>query len=130
MIFWIASYPKSGNTWLRTLISSYYFSKEGYYNQDLIQLIGQFPEKRHFEGFSYNPKEVIGTTRLWIKAQEKINKDKKIHFFIFRSDGKRKVLLIFCIDTFNRIRPIFIYDTSFDFKRRCKFTIFNRKISW
>ena len=81
MIFWIASYPKSGNTWLRTLISSYYFSKEGYYNQDLIQLIGQVPEKRHFEGFSYNPKEVIGTTRLWIKAQEKINKDKKIHFF-------------------------------------------------
>ena len=25
MIFWIASYPKSGNTWLRALISSYYY---------------------------------------------------------------------------------------------------------
>ena len=29
MIFWIASYPKSGNTWLRTLISAYYYSKDG-----------------------------------------------------------------------------------------------------
>ena len=29
MIFWLASYPKSGNTWLRTLISSYYYTKDG-----------------------------------------------------------------------------------------------------
>ena len=26
MIFWIASYPKSGNTWLRALVSTYYYS--------------------------------------------------------------------------------------------------------
>ena len=32
MIFWIASYPKSGNTWLRTLISSYYYSEDGIYS--------------------------------------------------------------------------------------------------
>ena len=38
MIFWIASYPKSGNTWLRTLISSYYYSKDGIFNHDLIKI--------------------------------------------------------------------------------------------
>ena len=27
MIICLASYPKSGNTWVRPLISSYYFSK-------------------------------------------------------------------------------------------------------
>ena len=27
MIVWIASYPKSGNTWVRSLLTSYYFSK-------------------------------------------------------------------------------------------------------
>jgi len=81
MIFWIASYPKSGNTWLRTLISSYYYSKDGIYKQEYIKYIGQFPEKRHFEGFSYNSKDVIGTSRFWIQAQERINKDKKLHFF-------------------------------------------------
>ena len=81
MIIWIASYPKSGNTWLRTLISSYYYSKDGVYTNDLISHIGQFPEKRHFKGFDYDVNSVIGTTDYWIKAQERINKDKKLRFF-------------------------------------------------
>ena len=81
MIFWIASYPKSGNTWLRTLISSYYYTNDGIYHKDLIRLIGQFPEKNHFKSFKYDSKSVIGTTNFWIKAQEKINQDKKLKFF-------------------------------------------------
>ncbi len=81
MIFWIASYPKSGNTWLRTLIASYYYSKDGNYSKDLLKLIGQFPEKQYFESFPYDSKSVIGTTDFWIKAQEKINIDKKLRFF-------------------------------------------------
>ena len=94
MIFWIASYPKSGNTWLRTLISAYYYSKDGVFNESLIKNIGQFPEKKHFEGFDYIPKLVIDTTRFWIKAQERINKDKKLRFFkthnVFGSINDRK----------------------------------------
>ncbi len=81
MICWIASYPKSGNTWLRTLISSYYYTKDGIFHKDLIKQIGQFPEKSHFESFRYDAKSVIGTTKFWIKAQEKINQDKKLKFF-------------------------------------------------
>ena len=81
MIFWSASYPKSGNSWLRTLIGSYYYSKDGIFYKDLIQKIGQFPEKRHFESFKYDAKSVISTTHFWIKAQEKINQDKKLKFF-------------------------------------------------
>ena len=81
MIFWITSYPKSGNTWLRTIIASYYYSDTGIYNKNLINHIGQFPEKRHFEDFPYDAKSVIGTTNYWIKAQEKINRDKKLRFF-------------------------------------------------
>ncbi|MDA7699645.1 sulfotransferase domain-containing protein [Candidatus Pelagibacter sp.] len=45
MIFWIASYPKSGNTWLRALISAYFYSKDGVFNQNILKNIGQFPEK-------------------------------------------------------------------------------------
>tara|TARA_B100001121_G_C18630345_1_gene594044 strand:- start:122 stop:970 length:849 start_codon:yes stop_codon:yes gene_type:complete len=81
MIFWIASYPKSGNTWLRALISSYFFSEDGNFNKSLINNIDQFPEKIHFDGFSYDKKSITDTTKFWIKAQEKINKDKKIRFF-------------------------------------------------
>ena len=81
MIFWIASYPKSGNTWLRALISSYYYTEDGVYHQSIIKKIGQFPEKRHFKNFDYNKDIVTDTSKFWIKAQEKINQDKKLRFF-------------------------------------------------
>jgi len=81
MIFWIASYPKSGNTWLRTLISAYYYSKDGIFDQSILKNIGMYPERRHFVGFDYNQENVTDTTKLWIKSQEKINADKKIRFF-------------------------------------------------
>tara|TARA_B100000900_G_scaffold330053_1_gene290518 strand:- start:112 stop:960 length:849 start_codon:yes stop_codon:yes gene_type:complete len=80
MIFWIASYPKSGNTWVRALISTYYFSKDGIFSEELIKNIGQFPEKVHFNEFNYDEKIVTDTSRFWIQAQERINKDKKIKF--------------------------------------------------
>ena len=81
MIFWIASYPKSGNTWLRALISAYYYSKDGVFSQDILKNIGQFPEKKYLRGFDHNKKEVGDAARFWIKAQEKINEDKKLRFF-------------------------------------------------
>ena len=81
MILWIASYPKSGNTWLRTLISSYYYSEDGIYKDNLIKKIGQFPEKRHFTEFKYDQNIITDTSRLWLKAQQKINQDKKLRFF-------------------------------------------------
>jgi len=81
MIFWIASYPKSGNTWLRTLISAYYYSKDGIFEQSILKNIEMFPERSHFAGFDYNQENVVDTTKLWIKSQEKINADKKIRFF-------------------------------------------------
>ena len=81
MIFWLASYPKSGNTWLRTLISSYYYSKDGIYTDNIIKKIGQFPEKKHFTEFEYDQNIVTDTTRFWLPAQEKINKDKQLRFF-------------------------------------------------
>ncbi len=80
MIFWIASYPKSGNTWVRALISTYYYSHDGIFSGDLIKKIGQFPEKVHFDGFDYNQKIVTDTTRFWIQAQERINEDGKMKF--------------------------------------------------
>ena len=81
MIFWIASYPKSGNTWLRALLSSYFYSEDGIFNQDLLKNITQFPERRHFVDFNYDSKIVTDTSKFWIKAQEKINENNKLNFF-------------------------------------------------
>ena len=81
MIFWISSYPKSGNTWLRILLSSYYYTKDGFYDESVLKNIDQFPQKKFFNEFSYDPRVVTDTIRFWIKAQEKINQDKKLRFF-------------------------------------------------
>jgi len=81
MIFWIASYPKSGNTWLRALLSSYYFSEDGTFDQKYLKMIDQFPQKSYFKSFNYNPKIVSDTSQFWIKAQEKINENNKLNFF-------------------------------------------------
>ena len=49
MIFWIASYPKNGNTWLRSLLSAYYYTKDGIFvNDKILKNIPQFPEKNIF----------------------------------------------------------------------------------
>ena len=82
MIFWIASYPKSGNTWIRSLLCSYYYTNDGVFTDDtLLKNIGQFPEKKYFEKFNYNISVPGDTARFWIKAQELINQDKKLRFF-------------------------------------------------
>ena len=49
MIFWIASYPKSGNTWLRALITNYLWPNNS--NQfESLKYIEIFPQKKFFEG--------------------------------------------------------------------------------
>ena len=81
MIFWIASYPKSGNTWLRSLLSSYYYSQDGFFDQKLLIQIGQFPEKKYFAEFDYDSSIITDTSKFWISAQDRINQDKKFRFF-------------------------------------------------
>ena len=82
MIIWLSSYPKNGNTWLRSLISAYYYSKDGFLLSDKqLNHIPQFPVKDYLEGFSYDLNLPGDTSRFWIAAQEKINLDKKIKFF-------------------------------------------------
>ena len=51
MIIWIASYPKSGNTWVRSLLSAYLYSNDGIFDFKLLNKIGQFPNKEYFNFF-------------------------------------------------------------------------------
>ena len=81
MIIWIASYPKSGNTWLRALLSSYFYSANGEFKEHLLKKIDQFPTKKYFRKFKFDQNKIGDTCQYWIKAQEEINKEKKIKFF-------------------------------------------------
>lgn len=80
MIIWLASYPKSGNTWLRSLLAAYYFSKNGKFNFELLKNIGQFPSPGHFKDYNEAFLGPTDTAKYWIKEQEKINSDNKVRF--------------------------------------------------
>ncbi len=81
MIIWLASYPKSGNTWLRALLSSYYYSESGNFETNLLGKIDQFPRKKFFKGYDYKLNTVGSTSNYWINSQDRINSDKKLKFF-------------------------------------------------
>ena len=80
MIIWIASYPKSGNTWIRSLLSSYLFSDDGKFNFKLLDNIEQFSSKDFQPNLSDSSNYQTRISRNWIASQEIINQDKKIHF--------------------------------------------------
>jgi len=81
MIIWLSSYPKNGNTWLRALISAYYYSDDGLFLGDRnLQNIQQFPVKKNLEGFNFDLSKPGDSARYWIPAQEKLNMDKKVRF--------------------------------------------------
>ncbi len=80
MFVWLASYPKSGNTMVRALLSSYFFSKDGIFNFELIKNIKQFPNKALFiknKIDTRNEKEVI---KNYLKVQESFNIKNSIQF--------------------------------------------------
>ena len=73
MIVWLSSYPKSGNTYLRALLSSYIFSEDGIFNFGLLKKFIQFPNKFIFEKLGLNISDDLELARNYIKAQEFIN---------------------------------------------------------
>ena len=81
MIIWISSYPKSGNTWLRSLISNYFFSEDGNFNFELIKQIDSFPSSKFFRNYKDKFEKPEDSSKYWIKEQEKINSLNKIFFF-------------------------------------------------
>ena len=77
MIIWIASYPKSGNTWVRSLLSAYFFTEDGEFNFNLLENIKKFPSEDFISEKLRDPLEI---TKYWRPTQEEILKGKKIKF--------------------------------------------------
>ena len=78
MIIWLASYPKSGNTYVRAFLSAYYFSENGQFDFSQISNIDQFPHEKFFK---QRVNSISEASKQWITIQREINKDKKIRFF-------------------------------------------------
>ena len=78
MIIWLASYPKSGNTFIRSFLSAYYFTKTGVFDFELLKFIEQFPDKQFFNGFIKTKQEA---SEKWLPIQKELIESKKIKFF-------------------------------------------------
>ena len=80
MIIWLASYPKSGNTFLRSMLSAYFFSQDGIYNFELIKNIKQFPAINLFEDLGINIKDDVEVVKNYINVQKTFNKKNSVQF--------------------------------------------------
>ncbi len=157
MIIWLASYPKSGNTWLRSLLATYFYSRDGLFNFDLLKHIDQFPQQDYFKHFEDNFTKPESTSDYWLKAQMEINKDKKVRFFkthnamckingnLFTNEKNTLGAIYIIRDPRNVVSSLanhinlsvddaFKYmtkeDNSFSFKKKEKYLAFVPLLSW
>ena len=75
MITWIASYPKSGNTFLRSFLSAYFFSVTGKFEFNLLYNILQFPSLKFSKRDLSSKKE---TAQNWIINQNHFFENKDV----------------------------------------------------
>ena len=66
MIIWVASYPKSGNTWVRSIISSLVYTEDGIFNFPSIKKIDQYPQRRFLEYFTQDYNNIHEIKKHWI----------------------------------------------------------------
>ena len=88
-IFWIASYPKSGNTLVRSILSSLFFSETGIFNFDLLKKIVSFEELSRLTK-CYNTRAENINTKNW--------KEKNILIFQNLKEIQKKINLGFSED--------------------------------
>ena len=77
MIIWLASYPKSGNTWVRSFLSAYYYSDNGKFNFKLLNNIKQFPSR---DFFNRKILSVEDASDNWLIAQSRIKSKGEVCF--------------------------------------------------
>ena len=80
MIVWLASFPKSGNTWLRSLLSDYKNYEDNYSFERTIYSIKQFPSDHLFD-FLFNEgivkdrslfQSLEYSSKYWLTAQRRL----------------------------------------------------------
>ena len=81
MIIWLASYPKSGNTWVRHFLASLIYSDQGKTGFDKLGYILQYPKKDQFEDLVNDVGDFNEIKQNWIKSQNIINSDNKVKIF-------------------------------------------------
>ena len=84
MIIWLASYPKSGNTWLRLFLKAYIQNDNENFNinnetNDTFK-VDIFPNLKNFETLNIKCNGFQDVVENWIKIQEILNLKNKLNF--------------------------------------------------
>jgi len=103
-IFWISSYPKSGNTWLRLILCGLFFSKDGYlknlkilneipkldtfHNFEFIKKISIKDYNKIFKNIEYNEIATSTLSKYWLESQKRIKLIKRDYGF-FKTHNAR-----------------------------------------
>jgi hypothetical protein len=82
MILWIASYPKSGNTWVRSFLISYINNSNKPFEFDDLDKIKTFPGNNeiNFLRNKFGRFRLVDMAANWNFFQTQINKNKKINY--------------------------------------------------
>ena len=80
MIIWITSYPKSGNTWIRSFLTSLLYNNDKENAFSNLDRIKQFPGRYLFKNFVHNFQSIDEVYKNWLNVQSYINLDNKIKF--------------------------------------------------
>ena len=87
-IFWLASYPRSGNTWMRAILSSLFFTKNGKFEEKLLNHIPNFDNPSNYDFIkSLNVEDYNSLHKLPIiskylsEAQKRLEVDGKFAFY-------------------------------------------------
>ena len=76
MIIWLASYPKSGNTWVRLFLNALFYAEN---ELDINNIkIQQFPNKKYFKNILDNFNNLETILNNYLNAQYAINLDNKV----------------------------------------------------
>tara|TARA_B100000780_G_C21040709_1_gene417584 strand:- start:107 stop:949 length:843 start_codon:yes stop_codon:yes gene_type:complete len=73
VIIWLASYPKSGNTLVRAILSSYLFTDDGNFKFELLNYIKQFPDNFLFEKLGVDIDNKFEVEKNYVEAQKLVN---------------------------------------------------------
>ncbi|WP_415278259.1 sulfotransferase domain-containing protein [Candidatus Pelagibacter sp. Uisw_094] len=81
MIVWLASYPKSGNTWIRIFLSTLLYSSEKPKVDINKQHLKQFPNRSNFKSLTNNFLDLDEIAKNSVLAQDIINLENGIKFY-------------------------------------------------
>ena len=81
MIIWLSSYPKSGNTWLRILLTNYLFSDKKLFSN--LNHIREYPKKYFFKNLFKETDtglQALDIYKYSILSQDRLNLNNEVNF--------------------------------------------------